>query len=190
MSKIFNFNFKQNFKQGFGKDSLIADACALITPLFYTVVPTFFKLSGAVAMLVGAGVPYLLGKALNVPSMSHAALAIAGQHAIYVYGGGVVQDVLGQPIWSLREINSTPAAPISPILPPIAAPVNGLNGYQRISANGDTLMAYNPSEIAQQAISYEEPGTSTINDYVRVAPNNALADNGVSWDDDSNGGGW
>lgn len=194
MSKIFNFNFKQNFKTGFSKPALIGDALALLTPVLYTVVPTFLKLSGTVAALVGGGLPYLIGKALNVPSMCHAAIGITAQHFLYVKGGGIVNDLLGAPIWSLREINGTPdtaTTTSSPLTPGTTSQINGLRGFQRVSANGDSLMAYSPNEIARQAaIVPEDPGTSTINDFVRVASPGALADNGINWDDEAGGSGW
>lgn len=182
-TKRFSFNLKQNFKAGFSKNSVIDDGLALLSPVLYTVVPTLFGLSGWTGLLVGFSVPYLLGKALNVPSMCHAAVGIAGQHIMYVKGNGTVNQVLGKPIWAFGDGNNSLTPSTSPAVSTAITgqTVQGLADYQTITAGGQTFAAYNPAEIASQA--YEPAGTTTINDYIQPSTGQStLADGGgVGW---------
>ena len=185
-TKRFSFNVKANFKAGFSKNNVIDDGLALLSPVLYTTVPTLFGLSGWTGLLVGFSVPYLLGKALNVPSMCHAAVGIAGQHIMYVKGNGTVNQVLGKPIWAFGETSNSltpanPIVPISPIIDPATGqPMKGLADYQTITAGGQSFAAYNPAEIASQA--YEPAGTTTISDYIQPQTGQStLADSGTGW---------
>ncbi len=200
--KRFNFNIVANVKEGFGVPAIVDDLIAIGVPIFYTLAPTVVGLSGVPAMLLGAGVPYIAGKMLNLPSLCHAAIGVALTHLVYTKGGGLIQQLLSKPVWRFSETTAggewasntqNSGTGTTAGQPTTASPVSGI-GYittETVSAGGEDILAYNPNEIERMAHSVQEPiGTSTINDFVRMAPNpTALA--GVSWDDgDSDTGGW
>lgn len=181
-SNMFSLDIVKNFAEGFKPDSLIADGLALLTPVLYTIPATVFGMSGWTGLIFSFALPYMVGKAFRIPSMCHAAVGIAAQHIIYTKAGGAIKDVLGKPIWAFNtsavyDGNTPPSSTPPSSTPPISSttPINGLSDYQYVKAGGETLLAYNPAEIAAKAVRMDteglppEPrGTETINDFINV----------------------
>jgi hypothetical protein len=81
-----SLNFQQNLKKSFGtKDAWINHAGAIATGLYYPIVPKLLGLDGFTGMLVGAGVPALIGALTDTPGALHGALAVATTHLTYTH---------------------------------------------------------------------------------------------------------
>lgn len=126
-----------NLKKGFSKDALIGDALTLVAPLLYWGLPTMLGLNGYTGLAVAFSVPYLLGKALNVPEWSHAAVAIGASHVIQA-NQDVVVNVLNKPLWTLEE-------PIAGLAAQPGAYIDSFNGRPVVAypgAGGDALSGF------------------------------------------------
>lgn len=136
----FSTSFSANFRKGFSKDALLGDALAVVAPLLYWGVPTLLNLEGYKGLAVGFGVPYLAGKALNVPEWCTASVAIAASHIIQNNQATVVK-VLKKPLWRLKTAEDEAAEAAE-------ASVAGLRGLAQQpgaymdSFNGVPVVAY------------------------------------------------
>lgn len=125
----FSTNFRSNFKKGFSGNALIGDAIGASTAVLYGVIPTLLNLNGPMALAVGAGVPYLLGKALDVPEWCNAAAALATYHVMQ-NNQDTVAKVLGKPLWRLDN----GVAGLADVQP--GATVDSFNGVPVVSYPG------------------------------------------------------
>ncbi len=92
--------FQQNLKKNFAtQDAWMNHAGALATGLAYPIIPKLLGLDGYAGMLVGAGVPALIGGAFDIPGVLHASVGIMASHLSYVYvAPNVFEDEVA---WSL-----------------------------------------------------------------------------------------
>lgn len=97
----FSLAFKQNFRDGFTKTSLIDDVSSVLAAVGYYGIPALTGQQGYSAMLTAVGAMYLAGKAFNVPALGHGALAIAAFHLMYDNQEKIVQYT-NKPMWALN----------------------------------------------------------------------------------------
>lgn len=98
----FSANFRQNFRDGFTKTALVDDLVALVAPpALYYGIPAVTGQQGYSAMITAVGSMFLLGKAFNIPSLVHGALAIGGFHLLYDNQEKIVKYT-NKPMWALN----------------------------------------------------------------------------------------
>lgn len=97
----FSLAFKQNFRDGFSKTSLIDDVSSILAAVGYYGIPALTGQQGYAAMLTAVGGMYLASKAFNVPALGHGALAIAAFHLMYDNQEKIVQYT-NKPMWALN----------------------------------------------------------------------------------------
>lgn len=131
----FSMNFKANLKKGLSSDALIGDAIAVATAGIYGGLPTLLNLNGPLALAVGAGVPFVAGKLLDVPEMCHASLALAAFHVLQ-NNQDVVAKVLGKPLWLLDNSGTNGLA--EAVQP--GASVESFNGQPVVAYGGGTAL--------------------------------------------------
>lgn len=146
----FTWNPQVNFKQGFSEESLIDDASALLTGLFYVVVPSLLKLNGWLGFAVGAGIPYLLGKLLRAPGMCSAALGIGITHVLMAKTSDSVANMLGQPIWTLNTVPASTSTTQTTTVPDMNL-VETVNDLITLP-NGERIVQFSPDEIDRMSI--------------------------------------
>lgn len=162
MANKINLNWKSNLKSGFGKDALIGNGLSAFVAIWYCIVPTLLKLDGWLGWIVGWGVPFLVGKAINAPSVSDAAIGIGTVHFIMTKGNGLVQEVFGRPIWALEPANSPATTPpVNPNIPnlPNLPGTRGIAEYVSAVAPGEQYMT--PYSISQIEAMAQNPGVSS-----------------------------
>lgn len=158
----FTWNPQVNFKQGFSEESLIDDASALLTGLFYVVVPSLLNLNGWLGLAVGAGVPYILGKLLRAPGMCTAALGIGITHVLMAKTSDSVANMLGKPIWTLNtkeDAVKTASTATTQIID--QEPINDLITLP----NGEKIVAFSPDEINRISVPIND-NVAGMNDVV------------------------
>lgn len=157
MAKTKLFDFTKNFKKGFAKDELLQDLTGLIAVPLYTIIPSALRMTGFSGWAVATLVPYFIGKALGVYSISKAALAIGGVHLMYVYGDGILNAVSGdQGAWRLGEPKVySPTATTSEL-----NGVRGLKGLKGLNGMRDYVVTRKTNRVSGLS-GGETPNTTT-----------------------------
>ena len=152
------FDFKGNLKKGFTPDALIQDALSILAAIWYRVVPSLFGMSGIPALLVGGGIPILIGKLMNWPGISHAAIGCSTAHLLQ-YAEPLFQDLTGKNFWVLgaNEGAVNTAAPLQ-------------DRFGQVVRPGQGLFAYNPDEVRRLAQSPVSDGGGIADRVGEVLP--------------------
>lgn len=176
----FSANFRQNFRDGFTKTALVDDLVALVAPpALYYGIPAVTEQQGYSAMITAVGSMFLLGKAFNIPSLVHGALAIGGFHLLYDNQEKIVKYT-NKPMWALnpekveamnrllqKSANDAAAAleQAQSQLPPGA--VNGLGNAVVDSFNGQPVLTYPGANELPQLNGFQRVpvGTTAASDY-------------------------
>lgn len=176
----FSANFRQNFRDGFTKTALVDDLVALVAPpALYYAIPALTDQKGYPAMITAVGSMFLLGKAFNIPSLVHGALAIGGFHLLYDNQEKIVKYT-NKPMWALnpekveamnrllqKSANDAAAAleQAQSQLPPGA--VNGLGNAVVDSFNGQPVLTYPGGNELPQLNGFQRVtvGTTAASDY-------------------------
>jgi len=149
----FSLAFKQNFRDGFTKTSLIDDVSSVLAAVGYYGIPALTGQQGYSAMLTAVGAMYLAGKAFNVPALGHGALAIAAFHLMYDNQEKIVQYT-NKPMWALnpQKVAAVQAAlqqastqaqdAITQAQSQLPSTVNGLGNAVVDSFNGQPVLTY------------------------------------------------
>lgn len=150
----FSANFRQNFKDGFTKTALVDDLVALVAPpALYYGIPAVTGQQGYSAMITAVGSMFLLGKAFNIPSLVHGALAIGGFHLLYDNQEKIVKYT-NKPMWALnpekvaavqnalQQAATQAQDAITQAQNQLPSTVNGLGNAVVDSFNGQPVLTY------------------------------------------------
>ena len=136
------FDIKGNLKKGFTQEALLQDGLAALAAVFYRVVPSLFGMSGLPALLVGGGIPLVLGKLMNWPGVSHGAIACTTAHLMQ-YAEPLFNDLTGKSFWVLGANEGTAGTAHTGV------PLQDRMG--QVVRPAGNLFAYNPEEVRRLA---------------------------------------
>ena len=137
------FDIKGNLKKGFSQEALLQDGLAALAAVFYRIVPSLFGMSGVPALLVGGGIPLVIGKLMNWPGATHGAIACTTAHLMQ-YAEPLFNDLTGKSFWVLGANEGTVNTAA-----PAGVPLQDRIG--QVVRPAGNLFAYNPDEVRRLA---------------------------------------
>ncbi|MBL7997037.1 MAG: hypothetical protein JNL32_00225 [Candidatus Kapabacteria bacterium] len=165
-----SLNFKSNIAKGFKADALIDNAYAVGGGVVYRVLPSLFGMNGWLAGLLGFAVPYVAGKAFDIPGLSNGATGAFAAH-ILTLAEPQFEKMTNKKFFTLTERTTDSTTATTP--PAAAAFSEGINDNIGAVYPGTDLLMYNPEDIRSTAIS---PG---VNDGMGAVRNTVPANQEV-----------